>query len=282
MHDLSVTVGERGIVLQSDGDCLVSDSDVVMFERVADHIAVVTLNRPEKRHAVNGAVARRLDAIVKDTENDPDIWAVVLTSSGGPTFCAGADLAEVAAGRGDDLSTPDGGFAGFVASKRDKPWIVAVRGSALGGGLELSLACDLRVISDTSVLGLPEVKRGLIAAAGGINRLPLQIPRAIALEMIATGEPIDARRAYALGLVNAVVPDAAVLETALAMAAKICANAPLQVRMSLKIARASHETPEHESGAAVRKAMEFLFTTEDFTEGPRAFVEKRAPVWKGR
>lgn len=259
-----------------------SDTEVVLYERVDDHIALVTLNRPEKRHAVNGAVARRLGEIVAETESDPSIWAVVLTSSGGPTFCAGADLAEVAAGRAAELSTPEGGFGGFVESKRAKPWIVAVRGSALGGGLEFSLACDLRVIAETTVLGLPEVKRGLIAGAGGIYRLPRQIPRAIALEIIALGDPIDARRAYALGLVNAVVPEEAVLDTALDMARKICANAPISVRESLKIARAAEETPEADSIAAMRRTMEYLVITDDFKEGPRAFVEKRAPQWSGR
>lgn len=257
-------------------------TDVVLFERVDDHIAVVTLNRPEKRHAVNGAVARRLDALVKQTEADPSIWVVVLTSSGGPTFCAGADLAEISAGRAADLSTPDGGFAGFVESTRAKPWIAAVHGSALGGGLELSLACDLRVVGESSVLGLPEVKRGLIAAAGGIYRLPLQIPRAIALEMIAVGEPVDAARAYALGLVNAVVPDGGVLDAALDYARKIAANAPLSVRESLGVARAAQEMPEAGSIRATHAALERLLRSDDFQEGPRAFVEKRAPRWSGR
>lgn len=258
------------------------EADVVKFERVDEHIAVVTLNRPEKRHAINGAVARRLNAIVKETEADPSIWVVVLTSSGGPTFCAGADLAEVAAGRAADLSTPDGGFGGFVESTRDKPWIVAVHGSALGGGLEFALACDLRVVGENTVLGLPEVKRGLIAGAGGIYRLPRQIPRAIALEMIMVGEPVDAARAYSLGLVNAVVPDGEVLETALGYARKIAANAPLSVRESLKIARAAHETPEAESIVAMETSLGRLLQSEDFQEGPRAFVEKRAPQWSGR
>jgi enoyl-CoA hydratase/carnithine racemase len=258
------------------------EADVVLLERVDDHIAVVTLNRPEKRHAVNGAVARRLDAIVKETEADPSVRVVVLTSSGGPTFCAGADLADVAAGRAADLSTPDGGFGGFVESRRDKPWIVAVHGSALGGGLEFSLACDLRIVGENTVLGLPEVKRGLIAGAGGIYRLPRQIPRAIALEMIAVGEPVDAARAYALGLVNAVVPDGEVLKTALDYARKIAANAPLSVRESLKIARATQEVPEAESILAIQAALELLMQSEDFKEGPRAFVEKRAPRWSGR
>ena len=258
------------------------DAGVVLYERVDDHIAVVTLNRPEKRHAVNGAVARRLGAIVAETEADPSIWVVVLTSSGGPTFCAGADLSEVAAGRAAELSTPDGGFGGFVESRRDKPWIAAVRGSALGGGLEFSLACDLRVVGENTVLGLPEVRRGLIAGAGGIYRLPRQIPRAIALEMIAIGEPIDAARAYALGLVNAVVPDDQVLKSALDYARKIAANAPLSVRESLKIARAAHETLEADSIAAMKATMERLIESEDFQEGPRAFVEKRSPQWTGR
>lgn len=258
------------------------DADTVLYERIDDHIAVVTLNRPEKRHAINGAVARQLGAIVKETEADPSIWVVVLTSSGGPTFCAGADLSEVAAGRAAELSTPDGGFGGFVESRRDKPWIAAVRGSALGGGLEFSLACDLRVVGENTVLGLPEVRRGLIAGAGGIYRLPRQIPRAIALEMIAVGEPIDAARAYALGLVNAVVPDDQVLKSALDYARKIAANAPLSVRESLKIARAAHETPEADSIAAMNATMERLVQSEDFKEGPRAFVEKRAPQWTGR
>lgn len=259
-----------------------SEADVVLLEHIDDHIAVVTLNRPDKRHAVNGAVARRLDAIVKETEADPAVWVVVLTSSGGSTFCAGADLAEVAAGRAAELSTPDGGFGGFVESKRDKPWIAAVHGSALGGGLEFSLACDLRIVGENTVLGLPEVKRGLIAGAGGIYRLPRQIPRAIALEMIAVGEPVDAARAYELGLVNAVVPDGEVLKVALDYARKIAANAPLSVRESLTIARAAHEAPETESISAVRAAFGRLMQSEDFQEGPRAFVEKRAPKWSAR
>lgn len=259
-----------------------SEAEVVLFERTDDHIAIVTLNRPEKRNAMNGQMARRLDEIVKNTEADESIWAVVFTSSSATTFCAGADLAEVSAGRGAELSTPDGGFGGFVESKRTKPWIVAVRGSALGGGLELSLACDLRVVADSAILGLPEVKRGLMAAAGGIYRLPRQIPRAIALEMIATGAPITAERAYALGLVNRVVPEDGVIDTALDLARQICVNAPLSVRESLKIARAAEETPETGSIAATHKALEFLYTTADFQEGPRAFVEKRAPKWTGR
>jgi enoyl-CoA hydratase/carnithine racemase len=205
----------------------------------------------------------------------------VLTANGGPTFCGGADLAEVAAGRGMELVTPDGGFAGFVLSKRQKPWIAAISGSALGGGLEISLACDLRVCADTTVFGLPEVKRGLIAGAGGIYRLPRQLPRAVALEMIAVGEPLTAARALAFGLVNAVVPAGDVLQKALDYARRICENAPLSVRESLAIARVAAERTEAELEALKDAAVARLSRTSDWLEGPRAFVEKRKPRWTG-
>ncbi|MFO1376558.1 MAG: enoyl-CoA hydratase-related protein [Steroidobacteraceae bacterium] len=262
-------------------DPATADAPVLLFERVDEHIALVTLNRPEKRHAINGALARAIDAAVKTTESDPGIWVTVLTCSGGPTFCAGADLSEVVAGRGHELSTPDGGFAGFVRSKRAKPWIVAIPGSALGGGLEISLACDLRVCADTSVLGLPEVKRGLFAGAGGVYRLPRQLPRAIALEMIALGEPLDAARALHFGLVNAVVPQAEVLPRALDYARRICENAPLSVRESLVIARVAAEMREAELEAMNDALGQRLGRTRDFAEGPRAFLEKRKPQWSG-
>lgn len=258
------------------------NADVVLLERVGEHVAVVTLNRPEKRHAVNGALTARLDAIVKETERDPAIWVVVLAAAPSTTFCAGADLGEIAAGRAGELSTPDGGFGGFVESVRAKPWIAAVTGSALGGGLEFMLACDLRVIAQDTILGLPEVKRGLVAGAGGVYRLPRQIPRVIALEMIAVGDPIDATRAAELGLVNAVVPADQVLSKALDYAQRICANSPLAVRESFKIARKADEVPEAESIGAARQVFAYLVQTEDFAEGPRAFLEKRPPRWTGR
>ena len=259
-----------------------TETDVVLFDRIDDHVALITLNRPEKRHAVNVAVAQRLAALVKDTEHDPSIWATVITSSGGPAFCAGADLADVSAGRAGDLVIPGAGFAGLVDAPRRKPWIAAIRGSALGGGLEISLACDLRVCAEDTVFGLPEVKRGLLAAAGGTYRLPRQIPRAIALEMIATGEPISSARAAALGFVNAVVPEPQVIETALVLARKICANAPLAVRESLALARVAQEMTDSALYALTREAIGRLQVTEDYAEGPRAFVEKRAPRWTGK
>lgn len=252
----------------------------VLFERIGRHIALVTLNRPDARNAINAAMTRRLEEIVRVVESEPEIRVSILAAADGKAFCAGADLAEVAAGRGRSLMTPDGGFAGFVFASREKPWIAAVHGNALGGGLELALACDMIVAAENAVFGLPEPKLGLLAAAGGMFRLPRAIPRAIALEMLATGAPIDARRAYALGLVNRVVDEAARIQEALAMAEQIVANAPLAVRESLAVGRIVAERDEAELRRLSEEATARVLASEDATEGPRAFVDKRAPVWK--
>jgi len=252
----------------------------VLFERIDRHIARVTLNRPQARNAVNAAMTRRLEEIVRTIEADPELRVAILAASPGPAFCAGADLADIAAGRGPLLMTPDGGFAGFVYSVRHKPWIAAVHGFAMGGGLEFALACDMVVVARDAVFGLPEPKRGLLAAAGGVYRLPRAIPRAIALEMLTTGATIDAQRAHALGLVNRVVELAALPDAALALAAQVAANAPLSVRESLAIGRAAAELDEATLRRLSAEATARVMASEDAREGPRAFVEKRAPVWK--
>ena len=190
----------------------------VLVQRLADHIALVTLNRPQARNAVNGAVAQALQAAVDQTEADPNVWVVVLTGAGPDVFCAGADLKEVSAGRSALLRTERSGFAGFVYGERSKPWIAAVNGKALAGGCEIALACDLIVASDHAAFGLPEVLRGLMAAAGGVFRLPRALPPKIAIELILTAGQIDAQRALAFGLVNAVVPRAQLLSEAQALA----------------------------------------------------------------
>ena len=150
---------------------------VVLFDVVEPHIALVTINRPEARNAVNGAVAAELEAAVERVEADPDLWVAILTGAGPHAFCAGADLKEVSNGRGASLSTPKGGFGGFVRAPRTKLWIAAAQGHALAGGLELLLSCDLSVVAETANLGLPEVKRSLVAGAGGVFRLPRALPR---------------------------------------------------------------------------------------------------------
>ncbi|MDP9913202.1 enoyl-CoA hydratase [Variovorax boronicumulans] len=256
----------------------------VTVERLPGHVALVTIDRPEARNAVNGDVAAGLEAAVDATEADDDIRAVVLTGAGREAFCAGADLKEVSAGRGSALRTERGGFAGFVYRERSKPWIAAVNGKALAGGTELVLACDLVVAVRQAAFGLPEVLRGLIAAAGGLYRLPRAIPPNIALELILTAGQLDAERAHGFGLVNRLVADVDGLrEAALALAAEIARNGPVAVRQSLRVAReANSGLDEAALRALTRDAFERVAASEDFKEGPRAFIEKRAPRWTGR
>jgi enoyl-CoA hydratase/carnithine racemase len=254
----------------------------VLFEVPEPHIALVTINRPEARNAVNGAVAAGLEQAVERVENDPELWVAILTGSGPHAFCAGADLKEISAGRGAALMTSKGGFGGFVRAIRTKLWIAAAQGHALAGGLELLLSCDLSVVAETATFGLPEVKRSLVAAAGGVFRLPRAIPKAIALEMIATGDPISAARAAQFGLVNAVVPAVDLLASALTLARRVAVNAPAAVRESLGVARQASDLTETELWDVTAAAANRVWATEDFREGPRAFVEKRPPRWVGR
>ena len=249
---------------------------------VSNHVAVVTLNRPDKRNAVNGAVASALGWICEETERDDDVRACILTSSLESTFCAGADLSEISKGNAGALSTKEGGFAGFVKYPRTKPWIAAVRGNALAGGCELPLACDMIVAAVNSRFGLPEVKRGIFAGAGGVFRLPRALPRNIALEIVATGDPLPADRLYQLGLINRLVPSDQVLGEAEALAQQIGVNAPLAVRKSLEVARQAYDGTESDLWKASNEASGIVFSSEDAKEGPRAFLEKRAPVWKGK
>jgi enoyl-CoA hydratase/carnithine racemase len=237
--------------------------DPVLFEMQGDHVALVTLNRPAQRNAVNGALTRALEDILARVEAERAIRAAILYSSSDRAFCAGADLSEIAAGRGNELMTAKGGFAGFTHAARRKPWIAAVRGFA------------------GASFGLPEVKRGIIAAAGGAYRLPRAIPRAVAFEMVASGVPISAQRAYELGLVNRVVADDEVRGAAVALAESIAANAPLAVRESLAVARIAAEHTDADMQTRLSAASARVMASPDAREGPRAFVEKRAPVWQG-
>ena len=254
----------------------------VLIERLPGHVALVTINRPDARNAVNGEVAQGLDAAITETEADVEVWVVILTGSGNDAFSAGADLKAVSGGRGHELRTERGGFAGFVHAPRSKPWIAAVNGPALAGGCELALACDLRVAVPQARFGLPEVKRGLIASAGGLYRLPRALPQAMALEMILTGDPIPAERAFALGMVNALAERDGLIAAAQALAARITVNAPVAVRHSLGVARQALDMSDAQLMAESARAQQQNMTSEDFKEGPRAFIEKRAPGWTGR
>ena len=252
------------------------------IETVAPHVALVTIKRAEARNSINGDVARALDAAVKQIEADDDIWIAILTGEGGVAFCAGADLKEVSAGRMDDLYTADGQFAGFVKHRRNKIWIAAVDGFAVAGGCEIALTCDMVVASEKSVFALPEVKRGLIAAAGGVYRLVRALPKALALELIATGDQLPAERAGQFGLINKLTPPGEAVAGAVALAEIICANAPIAVRESLGVARQAYDLDDDTLFALGLEAQDRVMKTEDFAEGPRAFIEKRAPNWKGR
>src|SRR5436305_9599127 len=203
---------------------------MVEFE-TRGRVAVLTINRPEARNAVNGEVAQSMEAGLDRLEDDADLWAGVVAGVG-PVFSAGADLKVIAAGRPQDLLTERGGFAGIARRERRKPLVAAVDGPALAGGGEIALACDMIVASRQAAFGLPEVKRSLVAAAGGLFRLPRALPRNIALEIAMTGDPIDAERAYGFGMVNDLVEPGAAIEGALALAERICANAPIAVRES--------------------------------------------------
>ncbi|TAM91439.1 MAG: enoyl-CoA hydratase [Jatrophihabitans sp.] len=214
-------------------------------------------------------------------EADPDIWVCVLTGAGDGAFCAGVDLKEAAQGLAAGFETADGGLAGFVRAPRTKVWIAAAQSHALGGGLELVLACDLAVASESATFSLPEVGWGLIAGGGGVVRLPRTVPRRIAFQMIATAQPISALDAHRFGLVNAVAPAEQVRETALALARQVCANSPAAVRESLAVARRAAGDDESELWAMVAAATRTLSTGPDFAEGPRAFSEKRPPRWVG-
>jgi len=244
-------------------------------------VAIITLNRPEARNAINGAVARRMEEILDDYEADPALWVAILTANGS-AFCAGADLKEVAAGRGGELGTRKGGFAGLVRRKRTKPLIAAITGSALAGGTEIALACDMIVCARETNFGLPEVKRSLVAAAGGLFRLPRAIGMAPALEVIMTGDPLPAERAYQLGMVNQVVPASEVMKAAKALAARIVGAAPIAVQHSRAVAVRAFTDDDETLWRASGEAFAENAKTEDYTEGPRAFIEKRAPQWKGR
>uniref|UniRef100_UPI0035CB86D2 enoyl-CoA hydratase-related protein n=1 Tax=uncultured Sphingomonas sp. TaxID=158754 RepID=UPI0035CB86D2 len=254
----------------------------VLFAMAARHVAVVTLNRPEKRNAVNAALASALEAIVRRTEADPDIRSVVLTSSFAPVFCAGADLAAAAVGQGKGIETAAGGFAGFTYIERSKPWIAAVEGKALAGGCEIVLACDMLVASRTASFGLPEVQRGMMAGAGGAHRIGKLLPRNIANELLATGDPLDAEFAYRWGMVNRLTQPGEAISTAVALAERIAANAPVAVQFSLAAARESAALPDATGRSVAGERFAALKHTEDFKEGPRAFLEKRAPIWNGR
>jgi enoyl-CoA hydratase len=244
-------------------------------------LAIVKINRPEARNAVNQAVAEGIEQAIDAIEADDGIWVGVLTGEP-PVFCAGADLKEINAGNAASLQTQRGGFGGITQRERTKPIIAAVDGPALAGGTEIVLSCDLVVASTTATFGIPEVKRSLVAAAGGLFRLPRKIPFNVAMELALTGDPISAELAHHHGLVNRLCEPGQALEVGIALAEQICANAPVAVRESRKILLEATNAPDDVGWKMSLEGMAAAMSSADFGEGLTAFIEKRPPRWTGR
>ncbi len=249
-----------------------------LLTEVRDGVLIVTINRPEAKNAMNKAAAEGIAAAMDRLDAEDGLRVGILTGAGG-TFCSGMDLKGFL--RGESPMVEGRGFGGVVQAPPKKPLIAAVEGYALAGGLELMIACDLVVASAGAKFGIPEVKRGLVAAAGGVMMLPDQIPERIAMELALTGDFIGAGRAYELGLVNTVVEGSA-LDGALELAGKIVANGPLAVRVSKAIVKESRGWPMDERYARQAELMAPVFVSEDAREGSLAFAEKRSPNWKGK
>ena len=250
----------------------------VLAER-RDRILLVTLNRPDQRNAVNAAIAQGIADALDELDADTGLSIGVLTGAG-KGFCSGMDLKAFVAG--EDPTVPGRGFAGITRRAADKPLIAAIEGFAVAGGLEVALACDLIVAARGARLGIPEVKRSLVAAGGGLLRLPRVLPRNLAMEMALTGDLILAERAHELGLVNRLTDAGGALPAALELAETIAANGPLALAATKRILTESADWPDAEFFDRQEAIAAPVRDSEDAREGATAFAQKRAPVWKGR
>jgi enoyl-CoA hydratase len=253
-------------------------ADEVLRER-RGHVELLTINRPDARNAINLATALALSAALDDCETDDDVWVVVLTGAGDKAFSAGMDLKAFAAG---EFPITEKGFGGLTQRNFPKPLIAAANGSALAGGFEMMISCDMVVAAEHAVFGIPEASRGLVAGAGGLIRLPKRVPISVAYEMALTADPISAARAYELGLVNHVVHGDVVLDVAIALAERIAKNAPLAVRTSKDVMRRARELDEADAWTINDEAFSMIGRSADAMEGAVAFAEKREPNWQGK
>jgi enoyl-CoA hydratase len=253
-------------------------SDAVLTED-AGSVLVITLTRPEAKNAVNHAVAEGMAAALDELESRDDLTLGIVTGAGG-TFSAGMDLKAFLTG--EDPTAGGRGFAGICMKPPRKPLIAAVEGWALAGGCEIALACDLIVAAEDAKFGIPEVKRSLVAAAGGLLRLPRRLPPSIAMELALTGDPLSAVDAHRYGLVNSLAPSGGALDAAQALAGRIIPNGPLALVATKQIMAAALDWTVEEGFEKQGPIMAPVFASEDSREGARAFAEKRPPVWKGR
>ena len=245
---------------------------------VREGVIEVTINRPESRNAMNKAAAEAISAAMDRLDAEPDLRCAILTGAGG-TFCSGMDLKGWL--KGEKPVAGDRGFGGLTNWTPNKPVIAAVDGYALAGGMELALACDMIVASRGTKFGIPETKRGLVAAGGGVVQLPRLLPRPLAMELALTGDPITAERAYDLGLVN-MLTDGPAIDGARELAARVAANGPLALIAAKGVIRDSWLWPDDQINANQAPYLAHVFNSEDGREGASAFTEKRKPVWKGR
>jgi enoyl-CoA hydratase len=251
-------------------------ADEILRERIGN-VEVLTINRPDARNAINRATAVALSEALDELEDDKDCWVVVLTGAGDKAFSAGMDLKAFATG---EFPITEKGFGGITKRDFPKPLIAACNGSALAGGFEIMLSCDLVVAADHAKFGIPEAARGLVAGAGGLIRLPKRVPMAVALELALTAEPIDAEKALSIGLINRVVPAASLMDEAMALAGAIAKNAPGAVRVSKRVMKQAAELSEDESWGINDAAFSEITASPDAMEGAVAFAEKRQPNWQ--
>jgi enoyl-CoA hydratase len=256
-----------------------TDTEQAVLTEPRGRVLVITINRPDQRNAVNAAVATGIASALDRLDAEANLTVGVITGAG-KGFCSGMDLKAFVSG--ERPWAGDRGFAGITQRSAAKPLIAAVEGFAVAGGLEVALACDLIVAARGARLGIPEVKRSLVAAGGGLLRLPRMLPRNIAMEMALTGDPMPAERGYELGLVNRLAEPGAALATAIELAEAIGENGPLALAASKRILSESSDWPDSEFFARQAEITEPVMASEDAREGATAFAEKRAAVWKGR
>jgi enoyl-CoA hydratase len=254
------------------------ESPAVVLREQRGRVLLVTINRPEQRNAVNAAVAQGIAAALDELDGNPNVFVGVLTGAG-RGFCAGMDLKAFVAGESPRVEGR--GFAGITRRSADKPLIAAIEGFAVAGGLEIALACDLIVAAKGARLGIPEVKRSLVAAGGGLLQLPRVLPRNVATELALTGEPIDAERAYELGMVNRLAEPGQAVDEALKLGEVIAANGPLALAATKRILRESQDWPDVEFFDRQEEIVAPVMRSDDAREGARAFAEKRPPNWSG-
>lgn len=260
------------------------ENEAVVLREQRDNILILTLNRPKNGNAVVPELAKLLDKYLNEAEVDDSVAVVIITGAGEKIFCGGMDLKFLAMHpeESEECRIPGHGWCAITERYFPKPLIAAVNGFALGGGTEIATACDLIVASENAKFGLPEVKRGIFAAAGGPIRLARQLPRATALYIALTGDHITAAQAKEMGLVSEVVPQDQLMDAAINLAKRIAVNAPLSVKFTKELLYKSMDMTLEEAFAYSAEHGKAVLKSEDAKEGPLAFAEKRDPVWKGR